>query len=424
MFEFQIGANANAFDPLRVAQVAESIKLGKLREEQAVEQKEQRATENAFRMQDALAKMDDRKRAQLKQQTDDFARVAAWADTPEKWDQGVDSLAAQYPHVAQFKGQFSPQRREFVLNQARSVSDILDQQKPTDLARLMRERDALPAGDPRRATYDAKIAKDTTREDDRALVEIADPTSPTGTRMVPRSQAVGQPGKPGQGFSIETDPTTGRITSVKHGAGAGTAPRAPSTNLSNAQLARMDEDLVKNAVRIERLDRTLATYKPEYMTVGEQGVNWFTSIKERANIPGFQPSPEDKKRLADFTTFRGAAFNDLTLTLKEMSGGAVTPEEAERLLMVLGDPKNDSPTEFKAKTDEILRSVKAAQMRTFYLRQKGVSDLKALGIDEMPALVRKRESEIAQDFGARMTGATPDDVRAAVRAKMRQEFGI
>jgi soluble lytic murein transglycosylase-like protein len=41
---------------------------------------------------------------------------------------------------------------------------------------------------------------------DEQMVEVYDPNSPTGTTMVPRSQAAGRPGAPSQGLSLTTNP--------------------------------------------------------------------------------------------------------------------------------------------------------------------------------------------------------------------------
>lgn len=52
-------------------------------------------------------------------------------------------------------------------------------------------------------------------------IEIADPNSPTGTRIVRRSDAIGQPGAPSSGLNVQTDPETGRVISITTGRGAG-----------------------------------------------------------------------------------------------------------------------------------------------------------------------------------------------------------
>ena len=55
-------------------------------------------------------------------------------------------------------------------------------------------------------TTDANISENVRKFKKGAMVflkEVADPKSPTGTKMVPRSQAAGMPGKPASGWSIE-----------------------------------------------------------------------------------------------------------------------------------------------------------------------------------------------------------------------------
>ena len=84
---------------------------------------------------DAIDKMDARTKAKTKERVEATARVAAYADTPEKWDAGIDELVGLgYADLAKFKGQFSPERRQFALNQALTVKDILEGSKPIAVA--------------------------------------------------------------------------------------------------------------------------------------------------------------------------------------------------------------------------------------------------------------------------------------------------
>lgn len=65
------------------------------------------------------------------------------------------------------------------------------------------------------------------------LVEIFDPESPSGTRFVPRSEAVGKYGKPASGLTFETTPDGGvRVTQGRQaGASAQTPERAAKTQM-------------------------------------------------------------------------------------------------------------------------------------------------------------------------------------------------
>lgn len=67
-------------------------------------------------------------------------------------------------------------------------------------------------------------AQDALPKPDNQLVEVYDPNSPTGTRMVPRAQAAGMPGKPGSGTSVSVTPDG----TVQFTQGRGAAGKAPS----------------------------------------------------------------------------------------------------------------------------------------------------------------------------------------------------
>jgi hypothetical protein len=60
----------------------------------------------------------------------------------------------------------------------------------------------------------------------------------------------------------------------------------------------------------------------------------------------------------------------LNQTLRDMSGAAITPQEADRLRRAIPDPDTDSPTEFATKYNDVVGSLRNAHQR--YLGQLGV----------------------------------------------------
>lgn len=254
------------------------------------------------------------------------------------------------------------------------------------------------------------------RAPDNTLVEIYDPNSPTGGRMVPRAQAAGQPAAMGSGMSIESDGQGG--FKLVQGKGAGKGFDKPTIN-------DIDKQLVANTARQSRLYDIAGGFKPEYLTHGNRIQNWGTAQLEQI-APGLV-SDEGKAQLAEYTTFRQRAYNDLNQTLKEMSGAAITPQEAERLLKVLGDPSNDSPTQFKAKLDEVIRDTRLAQARLMYLRTKGpegAAEMAKIPLSSMPGIIRKRETELLREAKSANPKAGEDELKGLVRPKLQQEFAL
>lgn len=251
---------------------------------------------------------------------------------------------------------------------------------------------------------------------DNTLTEIYDPNSPTGGKMVPRAQAAGQPSAPGSGMKIESDGQGG--FKLTQGKGAQGGFNAPTVN-------DIDKQLVANAARQTRLYDISSGFKPEFLTYSDRAKNWAAGEIEKI-APGLV-GEDTKKNMADFTVFRQRAFDDLNQTLKEMSGAAITPQEAERLLKVLGDPSNDSPTQFKAKLDEVIRNVRLSQARLMYLRTQGpegAANMAKVGLNDIPGIMRKRETELLREAKAANAKAGEDELKALVLPRLREEFGL
>lgn len=78
----------------------------------------------------------DRNKAEEKEKIEYFGKVAAWADTPEKWEQAVSYFAQMYPEAEQFRGKFDTARGPLM-----AMAGILPQQpeKPPQDPGIIRE---------------------------------------------------------------------------------------------------------------------------------------------------------------------------------------------------------------------------------------------------------------------------------------------
>lgn len=93
---------------------------------EAVAQAQANATpEQAMQLKNALMQMEDRQLQQTLAQQDKFARLAQWADTPEKWAQAVQQAEAD---GLQGASQIPFEQRGAKLAGMLSVKDQLDQE--------------------------------------------------------------------------------------------------------------------------------------------------------------------------------------------------------------------------------------------------------------------------------------------------------
>lgn len=136
---------------------------------------------------------------------------------PQSWARGRAFLGQQGIDISEIPEQFDPAFAQDAVRQSLTAAQQLDQMWKGKEYKLSERRTAATEREP--------------------LVEIADPDSPTGTRMVPRSQAAGMPGKPPSGLSIETGPDgSTRITQGRQG-GSDYYTRINDKNLANHRQA-------------------------------------------------------------------------------------------------------------------------------------------------------------------------------------------
>lgn len=277
-----------------------------------------------------------------------------------------------------------------------------------------------------------EIGRRPRQADDRTLVAIFDPQSPSGVRMVERKDAVGQPGALQQGLQVEVDPKTGQIR-LMQGPGAGRPTQTdPATGFTNQTLKDIEEKLLSSTQQAMQLGRVGTRFDPLYQTVGTRlkmaGAEWGEKL-------GATLDPKTREELGNFTTYRSEAAQFYADRIKEMSGAAVTEGEAKRQNAYLpnagtGIFDGDSPTQFKSKLDRMQDFMANATARLVYARRAGidiksVEDLeKKLPLDQIPTLIRKRGDELAAQIKQQNPTAGDDEIRSAVRQRLGVEFGL
>lgn len=250
---------------------------------------------------------------------------------------------------------------------------------------------------------------------DNKLVEIYDAKSPTGSRMVRESDAVGQPGKMPSGMHIEFD-DQGRPRSITQGRGAGAGGMSKPTQTDVEKKLIEHSDTMSSLKAVERM------YRPEFQKIGPRWGNLMTSIKDKA---GADISADDRKQLESFSKYRAEASQLFSNTLKNLSGAAVTPMEFQRAQAWLPNPgtglfDGDSPIELESKRQRFEDFTRRALIKYNYIRKNGLSK-DDIDVDDMPVIVQKRGDELAQRLSKRYKG---DELKRAVKTALSDEFGF
>ena len=261
---------------------------------------------------------------------------------------------------------------------------------------------------------------------DQSLETIPDQSSPTGFRRVPRAQALNQPAMGPSGLSIDFD-ETGRPKSIMSGPGGGRTNPGNPANLSPKTVGELEESANASNNQIARLTQIEAGFKPEYLEIVPRGQMAWNSLRERAGVGLSEPQ---RRQLAEYTAFKRDTLANLNQTIKDTTGAAMSEPEAKRIIATMpstgsGIFDGDSPTEFQAKLQGATRATRNALLRSNYARMNGLDPLKTgISLEEVPALVERRGTEIERMVRTAMPEAEDVAVLQEVRKRLGREFGM
>jgi BMFP domain-containing protein YqiC len=142
-----------------------------------------------------------------------------------------------------------------------------------------------------------------------------------------------------------------------------------------------------------------------------------------------QVSGEDKKKLAEYTSFKRDSISSLNNYIKQITGAAMSEQEAKRLMKGMPNPgigmfDGDSPTEFKAKMDAILASLDRVTARDNYILKNGLKSFSAVSLDSMDGIIDKRGEEIESALKKQYPDKKQAELNTLVAHELSEEFGI
>lgn len=231
----------------------------------------------------------------------------------------------------------------------------------------------------------------------------------------PRSQAVGATPyyRPSNALAV-TLPDGTTISDGPPGAVGANELTKPTVN-------KLQESILGAQDRLDRLNSTLATYKPEFLQA--RGL-LKAKTGELAEFLGGELDPDSRKFLSEYSEFKAAAANDFNQTLRELSGAAVTDGEAKRALAAAPSPEDRSPTQFEAKARATTKTIKRAILRANYALKNGIGTKsveelsKIIPLEAVDAIYEARVNDIFEQLGG------TDDKRAEAIQRANQEFGL
>ncbi len=188
--------------------------------------------------------------------------------------------------------------------------------------------------------------------------------------------------------------------------------------------AQLEKDMVLASNVRSQVSDIKSLMKPEYQTFKWQGGMAWNALKDKVDVKSL--SPEDRKGLEDFTTYRASAGQLFSNVLKDLSGAAVNPSEFKRAEAYLpnagsGVFDGDSPTQLQSKINRLEDFQDKALARLFYVRKNGMA-IDKVDLDSMPKIMNQRGNQVEKELTA--TGLKGNELKAAVKDALSKEFGL
>jgi hypothetical protein len=182
--------------------------------------------------------------------------------------------------------------------------------------------------------------------------------------------------------------------------------------------------LLESGSRLSMYNQIESQFKPEYLQPKFKAGQAWSAIKEKS---GANLAPEDKQSLAQFSQFKQNTLNNLSQTIKALTGASMGIQEAARIEAGLpsagqGIFDGDSPTEFQAKLNNTMKELRLVEARNAYILRKGLS-FKDIPLDNVPKLINDRAAELAKQYQVDLKKATPTQMNA-IKRQLSAEFGI
>ena len=219
------------------------------------------------------------------------------------------------------------------------------------------------------------------------------------------------------GMSLEV----GEDGAVRFGQGSA------AKDMEQATKNKVEGKLLDSLEMGSRVQSIKDSFNPEFLEFKNRAGNKWAAMKD---FMGVDLNEDETKQLKGFTVFRRRAVSNMTRLLNEISGAAVSPDEYKRISKTMPNAgtdmfDGDSPIEFKAKMDDVLKDVQNANMRYNYALANGLNPMETnIEIDAMPDVFEERAILVEGEVSREMRGASDADIEAETRKRLKAEFGI
>lgn len=240
--------------------------------------------------------------------------------------------------------------------------------------------------------------------------------------------------------ALVTRDAQGEVVDAKGIGGGGTTNNVNVTNVpegfepTKPTLNALQKTVFDTGNQLARLQTIKANFDPEFLTATGRFGDFWRRGKDYFN----KASPEEKDEITRHARFRQASGNQVNMTIKELSGVAVSNQEAQRLQIPeawYGERNKPwtgmAPTEFYSNLQGKLRDIASVHARARYMlrtmnvstgtnfTQEEIADMAKndsfpVDYEDMPIIMDRRIDELIE--------AGYED--AEIEQRMIEEFGM
>lgn len=180
--------------------------------------------------------------------------------------------------------------------------------------------------------------------------------------------------------------------------------------LAKPTVTKLEKTIVESKETVARTEAMLEKFEPEFLTIGGKLKSEFYNLKDK--IKGDLP-PDEAEYIGRFAEFTQESTAGINQYIQQMTGAAVSAQEAVRLRKAMPDPgdsvlSGDGPKKFISKAKNVIRSLKLAEARAKILREKG--------FDVNPENIAQREQEYPYKRVVKMLETRADEIGLELEA--------
>lgn len=244
------------------------------------------------------------------------------------------------------------------------------------------------------------------------------PDGKGGWQFVRPKEGLAGLNNPGKGMRIEAGPNGTVVqTNVPSNGGVLT----PSTK------SQVQKGLLEAVDTYDGLRSAWGRYDDSFLKGKDKlGFN-ITAFKEKWDLG--KVSPEEKAKLEDYTKFKRDSISSLNNYIKQVTGAAMSVDEAKRLMKGMPNPgmgmfDGDSPTEFKAKMNATMQQLGRVVARAKYILNSDLGSFADVSLEQMDGIIDARGEELEKSLKDKYPDKPEKDITLLVTHALSEEFGV